>query len=170
MSTRTLHERNPDRTAKPSAPWRFASAISADSSVPLDSRRLAGRRDASTHPHRSRPHHLALPAWFATSWTRTHRWNPYTQHLRVADFSCSAAEPRGPRAGRWRMDRHHADARRARPQRAAPADAAIAAYIALGTLIPSQPSTRVISRRATAAVANSSVLRAGSLSVSTRCR
>ena len=40
------------------------------------------------------PSHLALPAWFATSWTRTHRWNPYTQHLRVADFSCSAAEPR----------------------------------------------------------------------------
>ncbi len=40
------------------------------------------------------PSHLALPAWFATSWTRTHRWNPYTQHLRVADFSCSAAEQR----------------------------------------------------------------------------
>jgi YegS/Rv2252/BmrU family lipid kinase len=39
------------------------------------------------------PSHLALPAWFATSWTRTHRWNPYTQHLRVTDFSCSAAEP-----------------------------------------------------------------------------
>jgi len=40
------------------------------------------------------PSHLALPAWFATSWTRTHRWNPYTQHLRVAEFSCSAAEGR----------------------------------------------------------------------------
>ena len=40
------------------------------------------------------PSHLALPAWFATSWTRTHRWNPYTQHLRVADFSCSDAEQR----------------------------------------------------------------------------
>lgn len=40
------------------------------------------------------PSHLALPAWFATSWTRTHRWNPYTQHLRVADFTCSGAEPR----------------------------------------------------------------------------
>ncbi len=40
------------------------------------------------------PSHLALPAWFASSWTRTHRWNPYTQHLRVADFSCTAAEPR----------------------------------------------------------------------------
>jgi len=40
------------------------------------------------------PSHLTLPFWFATSWTRTHRWNPYTQHLCVADFSCSAAEPR----------------------------------------------------------------------------
>jgi YegS/Rv2252/BmrU family lipid kinase len=40
------------------------------------------------------PSHLTLPFWFATSWTRTHRWNPYTQHLRVAEFSCSAAEPR----------------------------------------------------------------------------
>jgi diacylglycerol kinase family enzyme len=40
------------------------------------------------------PSRLALPAWFATSWTRTHRWNPYTQHLRVADFTCSAAELR----------------------------------------------------------------------------
>jgi diacylglycerol kinase (ATP) len=40
------------------------------------------------------PSHLALPAWFATSWTRTHRWNPYTEHLRVADFTCSASQPR----------------------------------------------------------------------------
>ena len=40
------------------------------------------------------PSHLALPAWFATSWTRTHRWNPYTQHMRVRDFTCSAAHPR----------------------------------------------------------------------------
>jgi diacylglycerol kinase (ATP) len=40
------------------------------------------------------PSHLTLPFWFATSWTRTHRWNPYTQHLRVTEFSCSAAEPR----------------------------------------------------------------------------
>jgi diacylglycerol kinase family enzyme len=39
------------------------------------------------------PHHLALPAWFATSWTRTHRWNPYTQHLRVAGFTCSSQHP-----------------------------------------------------------------------------
>lgn len=40
------------------------------------------------------PYRLALPAWFATSWTRTHRWNPYTQHLRVQAFRCSAAEQR----------------------------------------------------------------------------
>jgi diacylglycerol kinase family enzyme len=38
------------------------------------------------------PSHLALPAWFATSWTRTHRWNPYTQHLRVAAFTCSSQQ------------------------------------------------------------------------------
>jgi diacylglycerol kinase family enzyme len=38
------------------------------------------------------PSHLALPAWFATSWTRTHRWNPYTQHLRVAGFTCSSQQ------------------------------------------------------------------------------
>lgn len=36
------------------------------------------------------PSHLALPAWFATSWTRLHRWNPYTQHLNVSSFTCSA--------------------------------------------------------------------------------
>src|ERR1700761_4094217 len=40
------------------------------------------------------PSQLALPAWFATSWTRTHRWNPYTQHLHVTEFNCSGAEPR----------------------------------------------------------------------------
>ncbi len=34
------------------------------------------------------PHHLTLPAWFATSWTRMHRWNPYTVHLRATSFSC----------------------------------------------------------------------------------
>jgi len=36
------------------------------------------------------PFHLALPAWFATSWTRTHRWNPYTQQLNVDTFSCGS--------------------------------------------------------------------------------
>lgn len=42
----------------------------------------------------SPPSHLALPAWFATSWTRTHRWNPYTEQLQVADFTCDAAQDR----------------------------------------------------------------------------
>ena len=116
------------------------------------------------------PSHLALPAWFATSWTRTRRWNPYTQHLRVADFSCSDAEPRvhvqadGEWIGTTPMRVELV------PERTPPADACSTSYIADGTLIPSHPSTRVISRRATAAVANSSVFRAGSLSVSTRCR
>jgi diacylglycerol kinase (ATP) len=36
------------------------------------------------------PSRLALPAWFATSWARLHHWNPYTQHLGVSAFSCSA--------------------------------------------------------------------------------
>jgi diacylglycerol kinase family enzyme len=36
------------------------------------------------------PSHFALPAWFATSWARLHRWNPYTQHLNVSSFTCSA--------------------------------------------------------------------------------
>jgi diacylglycerol kinase family enzyme len=40
------------------------------------------------------PSRLALPAWFLTSWTRTHHWNPYTQHLCVQAFSCSDAEQR----------------------------------------------------------------------------
>jgi diacylglycerol kinase family enzyme len=37
------------------------------------------------------PSHLALPAWFATSWMRTQHWNPWTQHLRVSSFRCTAA-------------------------------------------------------------------------------
>jgi diacylglycerol kinase (ATP) len=36
------------------------------------------------------PSRLALPAWFATSWARLNHWNPYTQHLRVSAFACSA--------------------------------------------------------------------------------
>lgn len=35
------------------------------------------------------PHHLTLPAWFAASWLRLHRWNPYTQHLRSTNLACS---------------------------------------------------------------------------------
>lgn len=34
------------------------------------------------------PHRLSLPAWFATSWTRMHRWNPYTETVRVSAFTC----------------------------------------------------------------------------------
>lgn len=40
------------------------------------------------------PHHFSLPAWFATSWTHTHRWNPYTQHFRAITFTCCASEKR----------------------------------------------------------------------------
>lgn len=36
------------------------------------------------------PSHLALPAWFAATWARLDRWNPYTQHLNVTSFTCSA--------------------------------------------------------------------------------
>jgi diacylglycerol kinase family enzyme len=36
------------------------------------------------------PAHLGLPAWFAMSWARLHRWNPYSEHLHVDSFSCSA--------------------------------------------------------------------------------
>ena len=39
------------------------------------------------------PHHLTLPAWFAASWARLHRWNPYTQNLNVSSFTCSAGSP-----------------------------------------------------------------------------
>jgi diacylglycerol kinase family enzyme len=53
--------------------------------------RGASPTDETLHLTLTRPpHHLALPAWFATSWTRTHRWNPYTQHLNVTHFTCSA--------------------------------------------------------------------------------
>ena len=36
------------------------------------------------------PSQLALPAWFATSWARLRGLNPYTQHLKVSAFTCSA--------------------------------------------------------------------------------
>lgn len=36
------------------------------------------------------PAHLSLPAWFALSWARLYRWNPYSTRLRVDSFSCSA--------------------------------------------------------------------------------
>lgn len=38
----------------------------------------------------SPPATLSLPAWFATSWTRTHRWNPYVQTAEVDSFHCGA--------------------------------------------------------------------------------
>ncbi|HEY4009285.1 MAG TPA: diacylglycerol kinase family protein [Acidobacteriaceae bacterium] len=40
------------------------------------------------------PHHLTLAAWFAASWTRTQRWNPYTQQMRVQSFTCSGSQSR----------------------------------------------------------------------------
>jgi diacylglycerol kinase family enzyme len=40
------------------------------------------------------PSQLALPAWFATSWARLRRLNPYTQHLKVDTFTCSAGSQR----------------------------------------------------------------------------
>ncbi|HEY5330404.1 MAG TPA: diacylglycerol kinase family protein [Acidobacteriaceae bacterium] len=45
------------------------------------------------HPHltlaiASSPARLSLPAWFATSWTRTHRWNPFVQTVQVDSFHC----------------------------------------------------------------------------------
>jgi diacylglycerol kinase family enzyme len=36
------------------------------------------------------PSHLTLLAWFASSWTRLHRWNPYSHLLNVERFSCGA--------------------------------------------------------------------------------
>jgi len=42
----------------------------------------------------SPPAALSLPAWFATSWTRTRRWNPYSQTLQVDSFHCgTGTEP-----------------------------------------------------------------------------
>jgi len=38
----------------------------------------------------SPPARLSLPAWFATSWTRTRRWDPYLQTVQVDSFHCGA--------------------------------------------------------------------------------
>lgn len=38
----------------------------------------------------SPPARFSLPAWFATSWTRTRRWNPYIQTVHVDSFHCDA--------------------------------------------------------------------------------
>jgi diacylglycerol kinase family enzyme len=47
------------------------------------------------HPHFTLalalpPASLSLPAWFAMSWTRTHRFNPYISTLSVEAFHCGA--------------------------------------------------------------------------------
>jgi diacylglycerol kinase (ATP) len=38
----------------------------------------------------SPPARLSLPAWFATSWTRTRHWNPFVQAVQVDSFHCGA--------------------------------------------------------------------------------
>jgi diacylglycerol kinase (ATP) len=45
------------------------------------------------HPHltlaiASPPASLSLPAWFATSWTRTRRFNPYIRTVQTEEFHC----------------------------------------------------------------------------------
>ena len=47
------------------------------------------------HPHLtlsliSNPARLSLPAWFALSWARLHRFNPYAQTVAADTFSCTA--------------------------------------------------------------------------------
>ena len=42
----------------------------------------------------SPPASLSLPAWFATSWARLQRWNPYSSRLLVDSFACSAGVDR----------------------------------------------------------------------------
>jgi len=40
------------------------------------------------------PASLSLPAWFALSWSRLHRWNPHVRTLEVESFTCgSGARP-----------------------------------------------------------------------------
>ncbi|AEU36119.1 diacylglycerol/lipid kinase family protein [Granulicella mallensis] len=40
------------------------------------------------------PASLSLPAWFALSWSRLHRWNPHVRTLEVESFTCgSGANP-----------------------------------------------------------------------------
>ena len=39
------------------------------------------------------PAHVSLPAWFAFSWVRLHRWNQYTRTSEVDSFHCSTAGP-----------------------------------------------------------------------------
>jgi len=49
------------------------------------------------HPHltlsiASDPAHLSLPAWFALSWARLHRWNRYVQTVPADSYHCSAGK------------------------------------------------------------------------------
>jgi diacylglycerol kinase (ATP) len=36
------------------------------------------------------PASISLPAWFALSWARLHRWNPYARSVEVDSFHCNA--------------------------------------------------------------------------------
>lgn len=40
------------------------------------------------------PAYIGLPAWFAMSWVRLERWNPYSKRLQVDSFTCSAGSQR----------------------------------------------------------------------------
>ena len=49
------------------------------------------------HPHlrltlAAPPASLSLPAWFALSWSRLHRWNPHVRTLEVESFTCSSGK------------------------------------------------------------------------------
>jgi diacylglycerol kinase family enzyme len=38
------------------------------------------------------PASLSLPAWFALSWSRLHRWNPHVRTLEADNFTCGPGE------------------------------------------------------------------------------
>ncbi|WP_158823366.1 diacylglycerol kinase family protein [Granulicella sp. S156] len=47
------------------------------------------------HPHlrltlAAPPANVSLPAWFALSWSRLHRWNPHVRTLEVESFTCGS--------------------------------------------------------------------------------
>ena len=49
------------------------------------------------HPHlrltiAAPPASLSLPAWFALSWSRLHRWNPHVRTLEVESFTCGSGK------------------------------------------------------------------------------
>lgn len=55
-------------------------------------------REASLeHPHlrltlAAPPANVSLPAWFALSWSRLHRWNPHVRTLEVERFTCGSSK------------------------------------------------------------------------------